>query len=177
MIDWLNLALWLLPVMLGSYALGAVAPFVLTFAAPGRQGYPRGEREETARSIGYLFAFAGSLAGCGVALSALLSAEPLRVAVPQALPFGPMSLEADMLSAFFLGVISLLAAVVSIYSLGYTPHGTSPRRAAALVTLYNLFLLAMTVVVLAAHAALFLIAWEGMSLATYFLINHEHENP
>ena len=176
MINWLNLALWLLPVTLGSYALGAVVPFALTFLA-GKGQLPPGEREETARLLGYLFAFAGALSGCGVALAALLSAEPLRVAVPQALPFGAMSLEADMLSAFFLGVISLLAAVVSVYSIGYTLHGASPRRSAALASLYNLFLLAMTLVVLASHAVLFLIAWEGMSLATYFLINLEHENP
>ena len=176
MIDWLSLALWLLPVTLGGYVLGALAPFILAYAA-GRRQDPPGEREETARILGYLFAFTGSVAGCGVALGALLSPETLRVVVPQALPFGPMSLEADMLSAFFLGVISLLSAIVSIYSIGYMPHGTSPRRGAALASLYNIFLLAMTVVVLAAHAVLFLVAWEGMSLATYFLINHEHENP
>jgi formate hydrogenlyase subunit 3/multisubunit Na+/H+ antiporter MnhD subunit len=52
-------------------------------------------------------------------LSILLSGEPLHVEIQQSLPFGTMAFHADRLSAFFLGVISLIAAAVSFYSLGY----------------------------------------------------------
>jgi hydrogenase-4 component B len=134
-------------------------------------------RDSTIKNLGFTIALASSLAGCVLSLSVLLSGEPLYVEIQPSLPFGAMALHADMLSAFFLGVISLIAAAVSFYSLGYATGFLRRRNMALLVFLYNAFLLSMTGVVLSAHAFLFLFFWEAMSLSTYFLINYEHEDP
>lgn len=94
---------------------------------PGARQYPgegacevrRGAGHDNQESRVHDFALVSSLAGCVLSLSILLSGEPLHVEIQQSLPFGTMAFHADRLSAFFLGVISLIAAAVSFYSLGY----------------------------------------------------------
>jgi formate hydrogenlyase subunit 3/multisubunit Na+/H+ antiporter MnhD subunit len=65
----------------------------------------------------------------------------------------------DGLSALFLGIISLLAVSVSVYSLGYTKD-LSRGMPSAHFFLYG-FLLSMVGVVIAGHAVVFS-AWEVM---------------
>ncbi len=168
-------SLLLLCIVLG-YSLGALLPVMLTIA--GRR-FPnsRAALNTAARYLGFTLALLSSLAGCLLSLTILLSGAPLHVELGRTLLFGSLTLDADGLSALFLGIISLLAVAVSVYSLGYTKE-LSPRHAVGvLLFLYNGFLLSMVGVVLAGHAVVFLFAWEVMSLTTYFLISYEHEEP
>jgi hydrogenase-4 component B len=162
--------------MLAGYVLGAFLPALVGVIGRGRVKSPAA-LDGVVKNLGFTIALASSLAGCVLSLSILLSGEPLHVEIRQSLPFGTMALDADRLSAFFLGVISLIAAAVSVYSLGYAAESSGRRNTGLLVLLYNLFLLSMAGVVLSGHAFLFLFFWEGMSLTTYFLINYEHEDP
>jgi hydrogenase-4 component B len=162
--------------MMTGYALGALLPLITGIA--GRSAVQTGAGNQAfGRVLGFTFAFLSSIAGCLLSASILLSGDPLRVEVPQSLPFGVMAFQADRLSGFFLGVICLAAAAVSVYSFGYAKEFQGRRNAGLFAFLYNVFLLSMTGVVLAGHVVLFLFFWEAMSLATYFLINFEHENP
>jgi hydrogenase-4 component B len=162
--------------MLAGYVLGALLPALVGVIGRGRAKSPAA-LDRVVKNLGFTIALASSLAGCVLSLSILLSGEPLHVEIQQSLPFGTMALHADRLSAFFLGVISLIAAAVSVYSLGYATEFLGRRNMGLLLLLYNLFLLSMAGVVLSAHAFLFLFFWEGMSLTTFFLINYEHEDP
>ena len=162
--------------MVTGYALGAMLPALVSIMGRAHVKFVV-TRDSTIKNLGFTIALVSSLAGCVLSLSVLLSGEPLHVEIQPSLPFGAMALHADMLSAFFLGVISLIAAAVSFYSLGYATGFLQRRNMALLVFLYNAFLLSMTGVVLSAHAFLFLFFWEGMSLTTFFLINYEHEDP
>ena len=162
--------------MLAGYLLGALVPSLVGIMGRGR-ARSAAALDGLVKNLGFTFALVSSLAGGAFSLSILLSGEPLDVEFRQSLPFGAMALRADMLSAFFLGVISLIAAAVSVYSLGYATEYIGRRNLGLLVSLYNLFLLSMAGVVLSSHALLFLFFWEGMSLTTYFLINYEHEEP
>jgi hydrogenase-4 component B len=134
-------------------------------------------RNTLIKNLGFMTALGSSLAGCMLSLSILLSGKPLHLEFLQTPQFGALVIHADTLSALFLGVISLLAAAVSVYSLGYATEFLKRRNMGLLVVLYNLFLLSMAGVVLAGHALFFLFAWECMSLTTYFLISYEHEEP
>ncbi len=163
-----------LTILLGGYGAGALFPILLSFFQ-GKSLNPFLQR--TIRNVGFGAALAASAAGCFLALSLLLTGGELRVEIPETLPFGVMTLHADGLSAFFLGTISLLAAIVSVYSFGYVSDQLERRNIGFLVFLYNLFLLSMVCVVLAGHAVFFLLVWEAMSLTTYFLITYEHEDP
>jgi hydrogenase-4 component B len=162
--------------MSAGYAFGALFPPLVGALGSGRVKSPAA-LDGLVKNLGFTIALASSIAGLVLSLSILLSGEPLHVEIPQSLPFGIMALHADRLSAFFLGVISLIAAAVSVYSLGYAKEYVQRKDMGLLVFLYNLFLLSMAGVVLSGHAFLFLFFWEGMSLTTYFLINYEHEDP
>jgi hydrogenase-4 component B len=162
--------------MLTGYALGALLPALLSVM--WRTHLKSSVAlNKAVKNLGFTIALISSVAGCVLSLSILLSGEPLHVEIQQTLPFGAMAIHADRLSALFLGIISLLAAAVSVYSFGYATEFLQRRNMGLLVFLYNAFLLSMVGVTLAGHAVLFVFAWEGMSLTTYFLINYEHEDP
>jgi hydrogenase-4 component B len=81
-------------------------------------------------------------------------------------PLGGLELTLDPLGGLFLALIGLAAVPASVYALGY-PDGGSGRFA------YFVFVLSMCVVPLAANTMTFLVAWELMSLASYFLVLHD----
>lgn len=93
------------------------------------------------------------------------------------LPDLPFHLRLDPLAGFFLTVIGLLSAFVSLYSAGYLKGFVGHRSVTRLVVFYCLFLAGMFMVVLADDALFFLISWEVMAAASYFLVMFEDERP
>jgi len=176
MIGWTDYQLPLLSFLVGGYALGAFIPTLLSLVWTH---HPKSNVRfnSVIKNLGFVMALVSSLAGCILSVSILLSGRPLHVEIMQTHLFGTMAIHADRVSAFFLGVISLLAAAVSFYSFGYATEFLQRRSMGLLVFLYNGFLLSMVGVVIAGHAVLFVFVWELMSLMTYFLISYEHEDP
>jgi hydrogenase-4 component B len=124
-------------------------------------------RPAAARSAGYVAAAMGGALVTGAGVLGLLGVS-WRVLVPWLLPPPGVELALDRLGGLFLLVVGALGAPASVYALGYTRHQDS--GAAGQAAAYNGFLAAMTVVVLAANLFTFLIAWELMALASYFLV-------
>ncbi len=91
------------------------------------------------------------------------------------LPDLPFHIRLDPLAGFFLTVIGLLSSFVSLYSAGYLKGFSGHRPVTRLVVFYCLFLAGMFMVVLADDALFFLIAWEVMAAASYFLVMFEDE--
>jgi hydrogenase-4 component B len=81
----------------------------------------------------------------------------------------------DPLSLFFLAVIALVSVPSLIYSAGYLKGRFSARRMTVLHALTGVFILSMAAVVTSADIIAFLIAWEIMSLVSFFLVIFEHE--
>lgn len=98
----------------------------------------------------------------------------VKVILPVVLPFGEIGARIDGLSAFFLLLIGVIGAAASIYAYGYTQEYYGCRLS-LMAGLYNAFLLSMVLVVTLHHVAGFIIAWEIMSLVSFFLVNHEYE--
>lgn len=73
----------------------------------------------------------------------------------------------DALAAFFVVLISLVSFALSFYSIGLT---RGINHAGYLGFFYNLLVLSMYGVVLSANIITFLIFWETMAVAAYFLI-------
>ena len=117
-----------------------------------------------------------SLANLTASYLVLSSKEDVVVSLFDRTPFGQMTFRIDPLSAFFLLVISLIGFAVSIYSLGYVRSYLLKRHVGLFLFLYSSFLLLMSGVVTVANGVFFIIVWEGMSIATYFLITYEHES-
>lgn len=125
------------------------------------------------RALGaHLLALAGSAAGLAVAAWTLLAGETWALSLGAATPFASLAFRLDPLAGFFLLVISVVALPVSLYAIGYLAD--EPGDTAALGVAYNAFLAAMGLVVVADSALTFLLAWEVMSLASYFLVMHDH---
>jgi hydrogenase-4 component B len=128
--------------------------------------------------IGVAFGSAAAFSACGilVALEVLISG-PLALSLPISSVIGQLSfgfnIVVDQLSAFFLMVICTLALPVSIYSFGYVKEYEGHYGLGRFGLLFNLFLLSMVLVVTAGNIIVFLIAWELMSLCSYFLVTFE----
>jgi hydrogenase-4 component B len=83
----------------------------------------------------------------------------------------------DGLSAFFLLAIFAVCLLSAVYSFSYL---SDPRKALGTAVSYFFFSLltaAMALVVAAANMITFLLAWEIMSLASFFLVVHDHRRP
>lgn len=80
----------------------------------------------------------------------------------------------DPLSIFFLFIIFVIALPTAIYSLGYLRAYARSRKTLGWA-LFIAFVAAMALVVTAGNAFTFLIAWEIMSLVSYFLVVFERE--
>ncbi|MEW6218039.1 MAG: hydrogenase 4 subunit B [Thermodesulfobacteriota bacterium] len=98
-----------------------------------------------------------------------------RIVLPIGLPDLPFHLRLDPLAGFFLTVVGLLAFFVSLYSIGYVRGYLGRRSITSLVIFYCLFLAGMFMVVLADDALFFLVSWEIMAAASYFLVLFENE--
>lgn len=91
------------------------------------------------------------------------------------LPWLPWHLALDPLSGFFLCVVGVLTIAVSLYGPGYVREFENSQFSfSALGIFTGLFVAGMQMVLLAADAYSFMIAWEIMSLASYFLVIYQY---
>ncbi len=119
----------------------------------------------------------GSAAALVPVLGVLLGRPVAGLYLPWGVPFGAFALGLDGLSAWFLLPVLTLSALAAIYGgeyLGAFEGRSVPARA---WPFYGLLLAGMALTVLARNGVLFLVAWEIMSLAAYFLVVLEDETP
>jgi hydrogenase-4 component B len=126
-------------------------------------------------TIGFSFTAIASFLAAAAGVWTVASGVPYQVVLPMGLPDLPFHLRLDLLSGFFLTVVGLLAFYVSIYSIGYVKGFLGHRSVTRLVVFYVFFLAGMLLVVLADDALFFLVSWEIMAAASYFLVLFEDE--
>lgn len=122
-----------------------------------------------------------SLAGAAAAVAGLAAgaaaiAGPVRVldaAGPY--PFAHFVLRLDPLAGLMIAVISLLSLVAWVYGLAYVKEYAG-RGVGAMGLFMNLFIASMILVVAADNAFWFLIFFEMMSLASYFLVIFDQDD-
>ena len=102
-----------------------------------------------------------------------MTATAAETVLPLGLPWLPIHLRLDALGAFFLLVIGILSLPVAIYGHGYLRHEARPTPLAIFLPL---FVLGMMGVALADDAFAFMLFWELMSVASYFLVTHHHQH-
>jgi len=110
-----------------------------------------------------------------VTLVGSMSDAPMRIPLPAPVPWAASELYLDGLSAFFLVLVFFIGFLVSVYAVGYMKEFDAHRRGQAAPLLLNLLLLSMAFVVSAGDMLSFLLGWEAMSLASYFLVVLDHE--
>jgi len=135
-------------------------------------------RNKLAVTLGFSSSCLGGLAGMAAAYLCLQQGfSPAVYLLPVMTPLFPFAVRLDPLASFFVLLISLSAAAISIYSIGYAPHYYGAKNVSALAAFFNLLLLANTLVFCASHAVFFLVVWEVMALAAFVLVGFEHEKP
>src|SRR5207248_2460262 len=90
---------------------------------------------------------------------------------------GDFAIGLDAISAVFLIPVLLISALGSIYGLEYWKQGEHPRNGQKLRFCWGLMAGMMLLVVVARNGVLFLMAWEIMALAAFFLVATEDEKP
>ncbi len=128
-----------------------------------------------ARRLTFPLGAATGLAVAAFGLQAVwLPAE--QMTLPLGLPDLPFHVRTDPLSGFFLMLLGSVSCAVTLYSASYFRDERRDRlRLIALQ--YQVFLSSMAFVVMADDAYLFMVAWETMALASYFLVTTDHRLP
>jgi hydrogenase-4 component B len=153
----------LFTVLLTCYTAGVGLPVCL----PGR---PRLQN-----LVAHSLSCVAGLFGVALGLAGLVASEPLTLSAGSGIPYLSFAVRLDPLAAFFVLTISLVGLAASIYAFGYVTEFYGRHSIGALGSLFSGFLLSMTLVVMADNGFCFLIAWELMSLISYFLVVTEHE--
>jgi hydrogenase-4 component B len=135
-------------------------------------------RPKSVGFVGRMLFPLGALCGLALALVAglSLSVAPEQAILPVGLPDLPMHMRQDALASVFLLLLGATSAGVSIFAAGYfrRGEGTAPGL---LCLQYHLFLASMGFVLLADDAYAFMVAWETMAVASYFLVTTQHGLP
>jgi hydrogenase-4 component B len=148
-------------------ALGLHVLAGLTGFAPGR----------SAERLATLSSALGSTVGLVGACGALAAPRAASVSAAWPVPGGEILLRVDALAAAFLLVIFLVSGLGAIFGLGYWPRKEQPRTAARVRFFWALMTVGLGLVVLAANALLFLLAWELMAVSAFFLVATDDDLP
>ncbi|MBI2570101.1 MAG: hypothetical protein HYV63_24125 [Candidatus Schekmanbacteria bacterium] len=118
----------------------------------------------------------GAILGLIPTLRVLLGGQTDSLQHAWSVPYGAFSVELDPLSAFFLLPILTVSLLAAIYGGEYLGGLRGARCLGAHHFFFNLLVASMVMVVLARNGVLFLVCWELMSLASFFLVTFEDEN-
>lgn len=130
-----------------------------------------------AHASGMFLGAAGCLAGIVAAIMVLVAAEASVLAIPWETAGIELSLHIDGLAAFFLLPVFVVGFTAALYGYSYLQHDIAQSRKIAFHWFFfNLLMLSMAGVVTAGNGLQFLIAWEGMSLASFFLVCYDFDN-
>ncbi|KAB2914600.1 MAG: hydrogenase 4 subunit B [Hyphomicrobiaceae bacterium] len=144
-----------------------LATAVLAVAIQGRRSASR---------LIYLICLGACVIGLAAASYQLVHGTPTapELHLPIGLPWIGAHFRMDALGALFLCIINLGGAAASLFAVGYGQHETLSGR---VLPFYPAFLAGMNVVLLAADAFSFLVAWEFMSLSSWALVMAHHQDP
>lgn len=155
--------LWVISLIL--YLIAALMALILS------------DKPRTGNIVTHLICMLAAGAGAAGSLVQLLagSGPVFILAAELPVPLMSIDLSVDYLSAFFLLILSVLVICVSLYSIGYLRHYYGKRPVGLFNFLYTTFIVSMVLVFTAGNAVFFLIAWEAMSVLSYFLVIFESE--
>ena len=106
--------------------------------------------------------------------ASLINAELLKSNIYLSEMYGSVNFIIDPLSAFFILVISVMSFLGTIYANGYMKIYYNKGLKTSAHTLFLMLLIAsMLCVVTIQNALFFLVAWEIMSLSSFFLVIYE----
>jgi hydrogenase-4 component B len=105
----------------------------------------------------------------------LFSGGRIEASIAFSDPIGISWFRLDPLAALFALIISLGVLLAAVYSRGYMKlYAGDSAGLSSYYFFLGLMAMSMILVVIVQNALLFLLVWELMSLASFFLVNYEH---
>jgi hydrogenase-4 component B len=147
---------------LALYTFGAIMSLILS------------KNESTGILISGVSATIAGVLGVCAALPILLGQGVMNYQVASPFYFADCILRLDLLSSFMLFVISLIVIACSIYSLSYMKEYQG-KGAWAMGFFMNTFIASMVALVVSDNAFYFIVFFEMMSLASYFMVISEQK--
>jgi hydrogenase-4 component B len=154
---------WSSAALVLAFLLSAIAAVVGLFA-----------RRRVLRRVHHAAMISSALAGI-VGSTVFLAARALPMALPGSALFYGAPLVVDRLSAFFLLLLYIVAAMAAWFGSRYTEDEQRHYPLRAVLPLTAVFVLSMQGVLLSSGIASFLLFWEGMSLSAFFLVMADGE--
>ncbi len=118
-----------------------------------------------------------SVLGLSGVVDSLQSGQEVLLSLPEGFMGGGLKLGIDALSAFFLIPILVMGGLGPVYGLGYWSQSEHTANGQRVSLFWGLLIAGMVILVVARHAMLFLLGWEVMALAAFFLITAEDHLP
>ncbi len=117
--------------------------------------------------------------GCGIGLFFTLSRLLVGVAVPAVsyrwLHIFTLSFNVDSIALFFLLPIFLISPLALLYSFNYLENREKKIRVGVNYFFFAVLVASMALVVMAANMITFILAWEVMSLSSFFLVIYDYQ--
>lgn len=150
---------------------------ILLFVSAALAALILSKRHKICNIVSNIICITASLFGLTAAIMHLLNGGERIVAtvIKTAIPTISFDITLDKLSAFFVLGLCVLVLCVSLYSIGYVSHYYGKRSVGLFNFLYSTFILSMLFIFISANAVFFFIAWEAMSMLSYFLVVFESE--
>ncbi len=124
--------------------------------------------------IGALGVVIASILGLG-SIFVVYKTNNSSLNIPWLVPYGTFSIEIDFLSTLFLFPIFIVSALAAVYGFDYLKHYFGKKNIGRAWLFFNLLVASMVLVVISRNAILFLLAWEAMSISSFFLVLFEGE--
>ena len=155
---------------------GAILAGALAFANDDEDARERSKRQSQWITCGALLLSAA----CAIAvfLHVALGGNDGRVELFTWVASGSLefawALRLDTLTAVMMLVVTVVSAMVHVYSIGYMHHDPSVPRFMAYLNLFTFFMLSL---VTADNLVQMFFGWEGVGLASYLLIGFWYDRP
>lgn len=135
-----------------------------------------GKHPKLASMIAAVCAIAGSLLSLINAVEVLFYGQSAELFIPWQVLLGNATFAIDSLSAVFVLPIAIIVVVAALYGVKYLEGSHHRMNIGAIWFFFNVLAVAMLLVVTARNGLVFLICWEVMSLASFFLVISEYES-
>ncbi len=156
-----------IPILIELFLLSCAAGILLAMAVPERSA--PAVLAWTASISSIIILIAG---GIGLFTNQSFHAEFWQIS-----SLGHLSIAMDRLAALFVFMAGMIFLPVSIFSARYMQRYSGRYSLRSFSIFYHLLFAAVVLLLIAADALSFLLAWEVMSILCYLLINYEHEKP
>jgi len=130
------------------------------------------------RMLKFIFFTLLGISGLGAiwaGLSVLITQQNINYQISSGFPSLALQFALDPLSGFFLAIVGIIVISVACYGPSYVRSYEKQRPITLMSFFTGLFVSGMYLVLLAHDVFNFMLAWELMSVSSYFLVAYHHE--